>query len=474
MRDANPLAPEATAGSIAGAVASGAVTARAVTAAALARVAERDPDLNAFTEVLADKALADAEAADARLARGEPARSLEGVPFAVKNLFDVAGSVTLAGSLINRDNAPALADAALVSRLKAAGAILVGMLNMDEYAYGFTTENHHYGPSRNPHDLARSAGGSSGGSSAAVAGGIVPISLGSDTNGSIRVPSSFTGLFGLKPTYGRLSRHGSFPFVYSIDHLGPFARSVSDLALAYDSLQGLDPADPAQSPTPPQATLDGLEESVAGLRVAVADGYFDAEHQAEAHAAVGLAAEILGVSARVTIPDAALGRAAAYVISCTEGANLHLANLRERPGDFDPAVRHRLLAGALVPASWYLQAQRFRAAYRTRALSIFEAVDIILAPATPVPAPLLGQPTIMVNGESLPTRPNIGIYTQPISAIGLPVVAVPMAAGGNLPIGIQVIAAPWAEASALRVARALERSGAAKSGVAPYPFNRSA
>ena len=169
---------------------------------------------------------------------------LAGVPFAVKNLFDIAGLPTLAGSKINRDRPPAAADATLVARLEAAGAVLVGALNMGEYAYDFTGENCHDGPSRNPHDTARMTGGSSGGSGAAVAGGLVPLALGSDTNGSIRVPSSFCGVFGLKPTYGRLSRAGSFPFVASLDHLGPLARTAGDLALAYDAMQGPDPARP--------------------------------------------------------------------------------------------------------------------------------------------------------------------------------------------------------------------------------------
>ena len=177
-------------------------------------------------------------------AAGKPLGPLAGVPFAVKNLFDVKGMATVAGSKINRELPPASRDATLIERLEAAGAILVGALNMGEYAYDFTGENSHDGPSRNPHDLSRMTGGSSGGSGGAVAGGLVPIALGSDTNGSIRVPSSFCGIFGLKPTYGRLSRARTFPFVGSFDHLGPFARNVKDLALAYDAMQGPDPDDP--------------------------------------------------------------------------------------------------------------------------------------------------------------------------------------------------------------------------------------
>ena len=209
------------------------------------------------------RALAKADAIDAARARGASLGPLAGAPFAVKNLFDIEGLPTRAGSKINRDRPPARADATALARLEAAGGVLIGSLNMGEYAYDFTGQNAHDGPSRNPHDLEHMTGGSSGGSGAAVAGGLVPIALGSDTNGSIRVPSSLCGLFGLKPTYGRLSRAGAFPFVASLDHVGPIARSVGDLALAYDAMLGRDEADPAQADmpaTPASPTLERRRE----------------------------------------------------------------------------------------------------------------------------------------------------------------------------------------------------------------------
>ena len=211
--------------------------------ACIARIEATDGQVNAFTGKSYARARAEAADIDARRARGEALGPLAGVPYAVKNLFDIEGEVTLAGSKVNRGHTPASADAFLVQRMRAAGAVLVGSLNMDEYAYGFTTENTHYGPCHNPHDLTRIAGGSSGGSGAAVAAGQVPVTLGSDTNGSIRVPSSLCGVWGLKPTFGRLSRRGSYPFVHSVDHLGPFADSVERLAATYDALQSPDPLD---------------------------------------------------------------------------------------------------------------------------------------------------------------------------------------------------------------------------------------
>src|SRR5260221_5708953 len=233
MNDIATKKPCSGATELAAAVRDGHISAARITRDTLDAIEKRDPAYNCFTAVTADRALREADSVDRALASGHDPGPLAGVPYAVKNLFDVAGLVTLAGSKINRDHAPAGNDATAIQRLAAAGAVLVGALNMDEYAYGFTTENSHEGPTRNPHDLARSAGGSSGGSAAAVAAGQVPFTLGSDTNGSIRVPSSLCGIFGLKPTYGRLPRNGSYPFVASLDHPGPFARSARDLALTH-------------------------------------------------------------------------------------------------------------------------------------------------------------------------------------------------------------------------------------------------
>src|SRR6266513_3700425 len=363
-----------------------------------------------------------------------------------------------AGSKINRDLPPATRDAMLVRRLEAAGAVLVGALNMGEYAYDFTGENVHDGPSRNPHDPTRMSGGSSGGSGSSVGGGLVPIALGSDTNGSIRVPSSFCGIFGLKPTYGRLSRARSFPFVSSFDHLGPFARHVGDLALAYDAMQGPDAGDAACSTRPAEPVTPLLAQDIGNLRIAVAGGYFQNNVFPEAVEAVARIATALGTTRTVEIPEAARARAAAYVISTTEGASLHLDRLRKRPNDFDPAVRDRLIAGAMVPAPFVDKAQKFRRWYRAQVLELFRTVDVIIAPATPCVAPKLGQVNFVLDGVEMPVRANIGIHTQPISFIVLPVVAVPVPRE-PMPIGVQIIAAPWREDIALRVAFALERAG---------------
>jgi AtzE family amidohydrolase len=447
-----------TASEIAHAVATRKMSALAATESTLARIAAHNPVLNTFTDVLADRARARARAIDAAIAARNNPGPLAGVPFAVKNLFDVKGLPTRAGSKINRDLAPAPRDATLVERMEAAGAVLVGALNMGEYAYDFTGENVHDGPSRNPHDTTRMTGGSSGGSGGAVGGGLVPLALGSDTNGSIRVPSSFCGIFGLKPTYGRLSRARSFPFVSSFDHLGPFARNVEDLTLAYDAMQGPDPDDAACTTRAAEPVSALLAQDIGNLRIAIAGGYFQTNVFPEAKEAVARVAKALGATRVVEIPEAGRARAAAYVITTVEGASLHLDRLRKRPNDFDPAVRDRLIAGAMIPAPFVDRAQKFRHWYRTKVLEIFQSVDVLIAPATPCVAPKIGQQTFVLDGVELPVRANIGIHTQPISFIGLPVVAAPVPLD-PMPIGVQIIAAPWREDIALRVSYALERMG---------------
>ncbi|HEY5793484.1 MAG TPA: AtzE family amidohydrolase [Bosea sp. (in: a-proteobacteria)] len=443
---------------IAAQVRDGEISAEAVAETFLDRIDKVNRVVNAFTDVTADRALEQARGIDKDRAAGKTLGPLAGVPFAAKNLFDITGLPTKAGSKINRERAPAARDAELIERLTAAGAVLLGGLNMGEYAYDFTGENAHDGPGRNPHDPARMAGGSSSGSGAATAAGLAPISLGSDTNGSIRVPSSLCGVFGLKPTYGRLPRTRSFPFCDSLDHLGPFARDVTDLALAYDLMQGADPADPACAQRTVEPALSSLERGVGDLRIAVAGGHFSTEGMPEAAAAVAAVAKGLGTVKTIELAGAGIARAAAFLITNAESSTFHLDRLRERADDFDPETRDRFLAGAMLPAAWYVGAQRARHWFHDEMMRVFEDVDLIIAPATPCPAPLVGQKVLELRGESVPLRPNLGLFTQPISAIGLPVAAVPVFSSG-LPIGIQIIAAPWREDLCLRAAFALQQMG---------------
>jgi AtzE family amidohydrolase len=449
-------------------IAKGTRSAAAVLAECKTLIQARDPDLNCFTAKTFERAEREAAEIDVLYAEGKVLPPLAGVPYAVKNLFDVEGLVTLAGAKINAGNAPAAADAKIVARMSRAGAVLVGALNMEELAYGFLTENHHYGITRNPHDRSRGAGGSSGGSAAAVGAGMLPITLGSDTSGSIRVPASLCGVFGLKPTYGRLPRSGAYPFVNSFDHVGPFASSVLGLALAYDAMQGPDPADPAcaQRPIEPVGVSLSLPP---GIRIGILGGWFHDWADPAARRSVQLAAAALGASEWTEFKSAEVARAAAYIITGAEGGALHRPRLIEQYEDFGPASRSRLVAGGLIPASWVIQAQRVRRHAHSQAMELFERFDLLIAAAAPAVAPRVGQETLLINGRSIPTKAGLGVLTQPISCIGLPVCTVPVwpregdsPAERALPVGVQLIGAPWCEGLCLAAARTLEQAGIAE------------
>ncbi|APZ05413.1 amidase [Kosakonia cowanii] len=424
----------------------------------LSRIDQLNPGINAFTEVTAPRLLAEAAQIDRQIAGGETLPPLAGVPFAVKNLFDIAGVTTLAGAELFSNDPPAAQDAFALRQLHRAGALLAGALNMDAYAYGFTTENSHYGATRNPRDRTRVAGGSSGGSAAAVAAGMVSFALGTDTNGSIRVPASLCGVNGLKPTFGRLSRSGSHPFVPSLDHIGPLARTVDDLTRVYDAMQGHDPDDRAQADRPLERALTQLTRDDP-LRCAVLEGFFTTWCDNDARGALSQVAQALAADRAMTLPQAELARSAAFVLTAAEGGNAYLPALRTAADKFEPNSRERLLAGAMTPSAWYTQAQRFRAWFRDETLALFKDVDLLLAPATPCSATQIGDATMRINGCDLPVKASMGMLTQPISFLGLPVVTVALKSERGLPIGVQIIGAPWQEARCLQAAWRLEQAG---------------
>ena len=462
----------ATATDIAALVTTGQVSAQQATTSSLDRIATINPQINAFTSVYPERALAQAQAVDKKLQQGQ-VLPLAGVPFAVKNLFDVGDQVTLAGSKINRGNSSAAADALLIQRIESAGGVLVGSLNMGEFAYDFTGENQHYGDCRNPWNVAHMTGGSSSGSGAAVASGMVPLTLGSDTNGSIRVPSALCGTYGLKPTYGRLPRTGSYPFCDSLDHVGPMARSVADLAAAYNAVQGFNAEDHA-CVNRPVDRIDLARQVSKALRVGVLQGYFAPAEFAEATSVVASCAkalEAIGVAVdNCELSLAQAGRSAAFLITNIEGASLHYEKILAQAEAFDPDTRDRFIAGSLLPAAWYTRAQRVRRQYAREAAELFSRFDVLLAPATPIRAPLLGQKTMLMNGKEVNVRANLGYFTQPISCIGLPVLSAPVLqlerTAPTPSLGLQIIAAPWREDLCFSVASLLAEAGATRSEVA--------
>jgi AtzE family amidohydrolase len=441
-----------TALEIATAVRARTTSVREIVSASLARIATENGRLNAFTHVFDERALARAAELDASIAAGNDPGPLAGVPFAAKNLFDVAGVVTRAGATVTANDAPATRDADLIALLERNGAVLVGATNMDEFAYGFVTENAHDGPTHNPHDLARIAGGSSGGSGAAVAAELVPIALASDTNGSIRVPAALCGIFGIRPTYGTVSCIGAYPFVNALDTVGPFTRTATDLSAAFRALAPM---------------FDPFAPPVAGVRAARLGGYFAGGMLPEARAGVDAICAAFGTSDVVDLAHAGQAREAAFVITAAEAGALHAERLRTDMADYDPATRDRLIAGALMPAQWYVRAQRFRSLFHREMIAAFAQHDVLVAAATPYAATPIGAKTIVIDGVETEIRPNVGVFTQPISLAGVPVVTVPIIAPGALPVGVQLIGRPGSEALLLALAEDLERRGIVGAGAVP-------
>lgn len=434
---------------LAASVRSGSVTARQVVEECLADLAREAPPLVAVTRILAERAVADATLIDDALAMGRDPGPLAGVPFGVKDLFDVAGLPTTAGSALYERASPAAEDAEAIRRLRGAGAVLVATLNMDEFAYGFATINARYGTTRNPHDLTRLAGGSSGGSAAAVAAGLLPFSLGSDTNGSVRVPASLCGLYGLKPTHGDLPLGGVFPFAESFDDTGPFTATLADMVAVWEVLSG----------------RSASEDEGEALRIARLGGRLrENADPAQIEAMDGIAPD----APIIEIPDVARARSAAFLITASEGGKLHRAALARKPMAFDPQVRDRLIAGALLPPALYEEAQAFRARFKAAILDLIADHDVLLAPATPTVAPLIADPRILIDGVMTAARADLGIHTQPISFAGLPALSLPLRRPGQLPLGLQLIGKPGGEPALFRFAAELEERGI--TGFTPAPF----
>lgn len=433
--------------SIAAAVRARKVKAVDIAAAALERL-KSDP-FNAVSAICAERALTDARVIDDRILRGENPGPLAGVPFGVKNLFDVKGIVTIAGSKIHADNQPAEEDAAVVKAMVNAGAIVTCALHMDEYAFGFTNENGHYGSCLNPLDKTRVSGGSSGGSAAAVGGGLLPLSLGTDTNGSIRIPAALCGIYGLKPTVGRISLDGGVLFARTLDTAGPFARTMEDVATVYRVLAGTS-----------NSADEGPDQC---FHVALADGYYQHEGDTIALRAAVSVAEVLNtdeVLKTITLPEPEASRAAAFAITACEGASYHHERLKTRALDVAPFARDRLMAGALFPSHWYLKAQNFRDWVRHSTLLAMEkaAIDIVVAPATPCVAPPLDQEQIEVAGKPCAKRSVLGRYTQPLASLGFPILTVPIKTPAQMPVGVQLLGRPGSEDLLLRAGRIVERA----------------
>ncbi|HUY42137.1 MAG TPA: amidase [Acidimicrobiales bacterium] len=423
--------------------------------ALLERTAEIDPHLNAFTVVLADAARQDARRLDAELAKGYDRGPLHGVPFAVKDLIDVTGVSTSASSRV-REGHVASRDATTITRLRAAGAIPFAKAQTHEFAYGGLTPQ-----TKNPWDLSRIAGGSSGGSAVAVAAGLSPFALGTDTAGSIRIPASCCGVVGLKPTYGRVSTFGVTPLSWSLDHVGPLARSVEDCAIILSVLAGYDDNDPRCVNVPGGDYLSNLDGGVAGLRVGIPENYFFDDCAAcVVDAVTELAQELHRRGAALVpfhAPNTSSYEASEFTIVMAEASSYHREELERSAEKYGEHTRGLLNAGLKIPAVEYLGALQSRDVIRSRWLESFRDLDVVLAPTLPHAAPLAGQNTFtwarghVEDVDSTLTRLNL-----PLNLAGLPSLSLRVGFDGHLPLGVQIIAGPFEEATALRVGKVVE------------------
>jgi aspartyl-tRNA(Asn)/glutamyl-tRNA(Gln) amidotransferase subunit A len=431
------------------------------TQAVVDRVEKFDRQLNSFITLRRDEAMMQARAAEKEIRTGGYRGPLHGIPIAVKDLFYTKGNQTTAGSKILRDFKPAY-DATVISKLHDAGAILIGKLNMHEFARGATNMSSLIGACNNPWDTLRMTGGSSGGSAAAVAAGLCFGSLGSDTGGSIRIPAALCGIVGLKPTYGRVSRHGVFPLSWSLDHVGPMTRTVADAALMLQVIAGHDRHDPTTRTAVVPDYSVALTRDIEGARLGIPQEFYFEQLDAEVRDSVRAAIQTLERAGaqveEVSLPLSKYAAAAGRIISLAESAEIHEQFLKTHIADYAPDVRAGLLAGQLVLGKHYLKAQRLRSLIRQEMAAALRRVDVLVTPTVPIPAPRSGQTMVDIGHETVNITWALSRLTHPANLAGFPAISVPCGLSlGELPIGLQLIGRPFAEATVLQLAYAYEQ-----------------
>jgi aspartyl-tRNA(Asn)/glutamyl-tRNA(Gln) amidotransferase subunit A len=427
----------------------------------LDRVEKFDRQLNSFITPLRDQAMAQARAAEREILDGHYRGPLHGVPIAAKDLYYTKGIRTTAGSKILSDFIPTY-DATVIARLQDAGAILIGKLNMHEFARGATNSSSLIGGCYNPWDTLRVTGGSSGGSGAALAAGLCYGALGSDTGGSIRIPAAFCGVVGLKPTYGRVSRHGVFPLSWSLDHVGPMTRTVADAALMLQVIAGHDRHDLTTRTAIVPDYMASLTGDIEGARLGIPQEFYFEQLDAEVADSVRAAVQTLErAGARVeevSLPLSKYAAAAGRIISLTESAEIHEKFLKTRFADYSADVRAGFLVGQLILGKHYIKAQRLRSLIRQEMAAVLRRVDALVTPTVPIAAPRIGQTTVEVGPERVETMWALSRLTRPANLTGFPAISVPCGfTQGGLPIGLQLTGRPFAEATILQIAHAYEQ-----------------
>jgi len=429
-----------------------------ITRECLRRIEKLNPALNAFITVTAESALFEARTAEAEIARGEWRGPLHGIPISLKDLIDTAGVRTTCASALHEKRIPH-EDAEVVRRLRAAGAVIVGKNNLHEFAYGGSSLVSHFGEVRNPWDTGRIAGGSSGGSAAAVAGGLVCASIGTDTAGSIREPAALCGCVGIKPTYGRVSSQGVIPLSTSLDHVGPLTASVADAALVLQAIAGYNASDITSADVPVADFVSVLREGAEALRVGVPRNYFFDELDAEVASAMEHAVRGIAMIVRC-VKEVQLDVPTNRTLQAAESYAYHREDVAKRPELYQAETVRRIRDGENVSAAEYIQQQRELEQARRNIGGVFAEVDLLVTPTTPIPAPSVGE--LRTNPDALrPAELKLLRNTRPFNVWGLPAISV---AGGftqrGLPIGLQIAGPRWREDLVLRLARAYEQATA--------------
>jgi aspartyl-tRNA(Asn)/glutamyl-tRNA(Gln) amidotransferase subunit A len=447
---------------VAKAIAEKRLSSHEVTRSCLHRIAQWQPRLNAFMSIEAEAALKAADEADTALAKGNYRGALHGVPLAHKDMYYEAGKVVTCGSKIRRDFV-AKTTATAVQRLKDAGSIRLGSLQMVEFAYGPTGHNFHYGAVHNPWAFGHITGGSSSGSGSAVAARLTFAALGSDTGGSIRMPAHFCGVTGLKTTYGRISRAGAMPLSQSLDTVGPLARTAEDCALLLGLMAGTDPEDPTAATLPVPDYMAATTGSIKGVRIGVPSAFYVDDLDADVARILDDTLSALkreGASiVRVELPDQRQLTAACQLVVAVEAAAFHKRWLIERPQDYGPQVLMRLQNGLAIPGVSYLEAMRWRGPALAAHISATADVDAVIAPAVPVAAPTIAESDVGNGPDAESSIQRLTRFTRPVNYLGLPSLAVPAGfTAKGLPVAVQLIGRSFDEATLLKIGAAFQRA----------------
>jgi aspartyl-tRNA(Asn)/glutamyl-tRNA(Gln) amidotransferase subunit A len=426
-----------------------------LTRACLERIEKLNPALNAFITVTAESALAEARAAESEISRGEWRGPLHGIPVALKDLIDTAGTRTTAASGLYQNRVPTK-DAEVVQRLRRAGAVILGKNNLHEFAYGGSSLVSFFGDVHNPWDVAHIAGGSSGGSAAAVAAGLCYAAIGTDTAGSIREPAALCGCVGIKPTYGRVSARGVIPLSWSLDHVGPLAATVGDTAVVLQAIAGYDPLDVCSADGPASDYVAGLGDATKALRVGVPRAHFYDDLDDEVRAAVERALAVIGALV-AEVRDVQIEVSSDRTVQAAESFAYHAENVARTPELYQPETLRRIRSGEKISAAEYIQRRRELDEERRRAHDFFAGVDLLVTPTMPIPAPAIAH----LKRDPAALRPaELALLrnTRPFNVWGLPAISVPCGfTKGGLPIGLQIAGPYWREDLVLQLAHAYER-----------------